>query len=95
MKEPGRTVYVYPSQSNIQLTNQGGTVVRSARLEVLFWGDQWQQPAARDVADAITAILSTPYLSEKTSTASASSRRWGSDKLSPATRPEVRTRATT
>jgi hypothetical protein len=46
--------------------NEGGPVVVTADLELLFWGDFWLtavNPSQADIVDAVTRILASPYLS--------------------------------
>ncbi len=52
------------------LTYHQGPVAGSARLQLLFWGDYWNTPAANPstgtLSDAATTIVNSAYLSELT-----------------------------
>src|SRR3954447_5836666 len=66
ISEPGRTVWKFnsPPQS---LHFDGGAIITTARLVLLFWGDFWQtatNPSVTDIHQAVSQILASPYLSE-------------------------------
>jgi hypothetical protein len=45
----------------------GGQIVGTATLQLLFWGNFWEQatnPSAGDITNAVAAILNSPYLSQ-------------------------------
>jgi hypothetical protein len=62
-----RDVFKYVTPSGIHATYNQGTIVGSARLELLFWGDFWKtatNPSLGDVVQAARSIVASPYLSE-------------------------------
>ena len=47
--------------------NQGGAIITTSTLELVFWGEQWTSasgPSAADVVDAVQRILRSAYLFE-------------------------------
>jgi hypothetical protein len=63
-----RVIYTYVTPTSTEISFGGGAVVRSARLEVLFWGQNWvaskTSPSMEEIMSAIDAIVASPYLSE-------------------------------
>lgn len=65
--EPGRTIWKYQTPPGTGLHFDGGAVVDTARLVLLFWGDFWQtatNPSVGDIHQAAADILNSPYLCE-------------------------------
>ncbi|HEX6526031.1 MAG TPA: hypothetical protein VF070_39365 [Streptosporangiaceae bacterium] len=53
--------------SSDSVNNQGGALIVTAPIELVFWGDQWQTaigPSTGDIINAVNGILASPYLSE-------------------------------
>jgi hypothetical protein len=53
-------------QNNVSFTDHGGTVLRSAKVQLIYWGSAWKQgasPAAADITAAVQSIVSGPYTS--------------------------------
>jgi hypothetical protein len=66
INQPGRTIRKFVTVP-ISLAFDGGAIVGTARLVLLFWGDFWQtasNPSVSDVQQAVSDILNSPYLSE-------------------------------
>jgi hypothetical protein len=64
--EPGRMIWKFPTPP-VSLTFDGGAIVGTARLVLLFWGDFWQSasnPSVADIYQAVVDVLNSPYLSE-------------------------------
>jgi hypothetical protein len=64
--EGDRTIYEYAG-SQFQLHFDGGAIVGTAKLQLLFWGEFWigATGASRDdLQTAAAEILASPYLSE-------------------------------
>jgi hypothetical protein len=66
--EPGRRIWKYPTPPT-SLSFEGGAIVGTARLVLLFWGEFWQtatNPSVADIHQAADEILNSPYLREMT-----------------------------
>lgn len=64
--EGNRTIYEYASPP-FGVRFDGGAIVGTAKLQLLFWGDFWtnaSNPSLNDLQKAAAEILASPYLSE-------------------------------
>jgi hypothetical protein len=53
--------------SRTQLVDNGGPVLRQARIQLIFWGSAWSaatSPSVTDIKGAFAGILASPYTSE-------------------------------